>query len=275
MDTSILKQLATPTSVALALALTGTGTVSAQSFSEDFSGFSISDTPTATAVQGVTVIDGSGTIGDGNAAQVLDTSASSGDASYLEYNFATNEASEFGAVVYSFDIYNNKVSGSASSFIVGIGSYADSSGGELNASADRTFNLEFRTTDDFIRVRGATNADGTYNYANGSNVVVYVNDNDTNSIGYTDPDSLAQTLAANSGAIYIDGSLVGTVGFSTSFTDEGDAGLGRIGFYSGSSVISDFTIDNITVSAIPEPSSFAAIMGVGILSMVLVRRRKA
>ena len=262
--------------VAVALSVSAAACTYAQNLSEDYSSYSIGETPTATAVNKATVIDGSGTTGSGNAIRLVDTitSGSGTDrSSAIEYNFAPEEASEFSSIKFSFDIYNNKVADSTSSFIMGVGGYDADTGVVLSASADRVFNLEFRTTDDFIRVRGSNNADGTYNYAGGSHIDVYVNDHDTDSISYTDPSSQVQTLAANSGVIYIDNVLIGTVGFAATFTDEGDAGLGRIGFYSGSSVISDFTIDNLTVSAIPEPGTFGLLLGFASLGWIAVKRR--
>jgi hypothetical protein len=88
-------------------------------------------------------------------------------------------------------------------------------------------------------------------------------------LSYTGPDSVARTLAAKSYAVFMDNVLVtsfsdslslGNYGFTSggSYSDPGD--MGRLGLVTGgaqSRVGMDFTVDNITVSVIPEPSAFA------------------
>jgi hypothetical protein len=90
-------------------------------------------------------------------------------------------------------------------------------------------------------------------------------------LSYTGPDSVGRTLAAKSYAVFIDSVLVtsfsdslslGNYGFTspvaTPYSDPGD--MGRFGLVTGgatSRVGMDFTVDNITVSVIPEPSAFA------------------
>lgn len=264
------------------IAFLGAGHLQAALVSQDFTADTIGNPASGTAVINAAIVDGTSTIGSGNAVQLTDPGIAGSAAektSYLEYNFVADAGSSLGAVSFSFDIYNNQLSGSTSSFIVGVGAFNSSNLSTLNSSATRAFNLEFRTTDNFLRVRGATNLDGTYSYSGTTHVTVYMNDSETSSITYQDPNNVTQSLASNSGAIYLNNVLLGTVGFAAAYLDGVDAGLGRLGFYSGSSVISQFTLDNIVVTdlnatAIPEPSAFAAILGLGALGLVAARRRR-
>jgi len=92
-------------------------------------------------------------------------------------------------------------------------------------------------------------------------------------LGYTGPDSNAHILDPHSFAVYIDGTLLqptnnftanGAYGFeNSSFYSQGT--LGRLGLVTGgASAVSgmDFLVDNIQLSAIPEPSTFV-LLGAG------------
>ncbi len=87
-------------------------------------------------------------------------------------------------------------------------------------------------------------------------------------LGYTGPDSLSHILDPHSFAVYIDGNLMqptnnvtvnGDYAFeNSSFYSQGT--VGRLGIITGgSAAISgvDFLVDNISLAAIPEPSTFA------------------
>ena len=98
-------------------------------------------------------------------------------------------------------------------------------------------------------------------------------------------DPTVATLAANSAVVFINDSLFSTetsAGFVMSTTTgsgntTGDATLGRIGFDTSSTTINDFLIDNVyasSISAVPEPSTYAAIAGAGILGFACWRRRR-
>jgi hypothetical protein len=107
-------------------------------------------------------------------------------------------------------------------------------------------------------------------------------------LGYTGPDSLAHILDPHSFAVYIDGALMLAPGPGTNTTANGNYGfenssfysqptLGRLGFITGgSAAISgiDFLVDNIQLSAIPEPYTFALLGAGGLLLIGALRRRQ-
>jgi hypothetical protein len=102
-------------------------------------------------------------------------------------------------------------------------------------------------------------------------------------LGYTGPDSVARILDPHSFAVFIDGTLLqptnnftanGAYGFqATGFYSQGT--LGRFGFVTGgASAISgmDFLVDNVVLSAVPEPSTMA-LLGAGSLFLIGALRR--
>lgn len=83
------------------------------------------------------------------------------------------------------------------------------------------------------------------------------------------------TLAANRYAVWINNTLIINDRLMRSNHTGGTEGFSRfaLGTTNGTGV--DWAVDNISVSAIPEPSSFAFIVGLGAVGMVALRRRRA
>ena len=245
---------------------------SAVIYTEDFSGYAIGAQPTnMTAKLGALIVNGSGTTGSGNAVQLTDSSASS--AAYMERNFAASEAGEYGAVSISFDLYNNQLASSAQNITFGIGSYSNNATYTMNANPTRYFNLEFSSATNTLTFRASTNVNlGTtsYNLGSANHIEVFVNDSETDGVGY-----IGGTLGTNSFAVYVNSSLVLVKGLGTNsacVVGESD-GLGRFGFYSGSTGIDQFTIDNIVVNnLIPEPASIGLLL-IGGVTVLFLRRR--
>lgn len=242
-------------------------------YTENFSGYAIGASPAnMTARSNALIVAGSGTTGSGNAVQLTDNSAVS-TAAYVESNFAANEAGEYGAVSVSFDIYNNQLASSAGNLTFGIGSYSNNATYSMNANATRYFNLEFASATGTLTLRanGANLGSATYNLGSSNHIEVFVNDSETAGVGY-----IGGTLGTNSFAVYVNNSLVGVgvkgLGASALSVGESD-GLGRFGFYSASTSINQFTIDNIVVNnLIPEPASVGLLL-IGCVTVLFWRRR--
>lgn len=259
-----------------------------ETFEDDTIGIAPSDTAQKTAVQVLTAA-GSGVIGTDNVAQLNDTSTSGGAS--LEYNVGT---SALGSMFISFDLFNNAANATgtaANPIIFGVANWNSSSSTLLGANANRAFGLEFYQTGSSstvrIRVGSSVAHSGTYDMASSIKVSIFINDSDTGTMNYVMPGtSTTATLNANSAVIYLNDSLIGTetsAGFVMSMdagsgNTTGDATLGRLGFNSSSTNTPNFFIDNLyasSVSAVPEPSTAAALAGIGILGFALSRRRRA
>jgi hypothetical protein len=103
---------------------------------------------------------------------------------------------------------------------------------------------------------------------------------------YTGPDSVTRLLDPHSFAVYIDNVWVtsgtntvnGNYGFqTTAWGLYSGSNLGRLAFITGgaNAIIGvDFLIDNVQLSAIPEPSTFALLGAGGLLLIGLLRRSR-
>lgn len=258
-----------------------------ETFDTDTVGLVPSDSARRTGSQVATAV-GSGVIGDDNVAHFNDTSTSAGAG--LEYNVGPSALS---SLHISFDLFNNNAttSGSAANPIIfGVSNWDDGSSTLLGANANRGFGVEFYQVGSSstvrIRVGGSAVHTGTYDMAALINVSVFINDHDTNTLDYLMPgSSTVATLNANSAVVFLNGALIGTettAGFVMSTgagigNTTGDATLGRLGFNSSSINTPNFLIDNLYVtdiSAIPEPSAYAALAGAGGLGLAFWRRRR-
>lgn len=228
----------------------------------------------------ITVQAGSGVMGTDQLARLADPAGSTGA---LEYNVGASGQS---ALYASFDLFNNNpgASGSAANPIIfGIGAWDAGSGALLNSNAKRHFGLEFFTSGASqtfkLRISGTAVYTALYTMSAVQSVQLWINDHDTNSMTYTRPDNFeTASLSANSVVVYINGILQGASasGYTTNSTlNVGNSTMGRVSFLSGSSVISDFSIDNVYIAEpIPEPSTYAAIAGALALGLVVARRQR-
>ncbi|WP_225919216.1 PEP-CTERM sorting domain-containing protein [Actomonas aquatica] len=237
---------------------------------------------TAAAARQTTIITGSGVIGTDQAARINDVG---GDAAYLEYNVGD---APLGSLYISFDLQNlvpNPTGSATQPLIFGFSDWNTTTSYALNSNGTRGVGMWFYANgaSGTLRLRddsGSSILTTTYDMTALQSVEIFINDHGTNTLAYTRPDtSGVATLAANSAAFYVNGSLLGdSMGFTMGAgTTDGDATLGRFGFYSGGTNVSDFAIDNIyasSLSAVPEPSTYAAIFGAAALGLAAWRRRR-
>jgi len=275
-----MKQFALLALLVSPLVLCGQTVFINETFDTDSIGLAPNDPAQKHSAQ-VLVQSGSGAIGTDNVAHFNDATSSAGA---LEYNVGDSGLSSLYA---SFDLLNAAHSGTgpgSQPIIFGIGEWNSTSGSAvLNANAKRYFNLEFSalgTTSTLkIRIGGTTTYTATYDPSELQHVQIWLNDHNTNSLSYTRPDNYATAmLDPNSVVIFINGVLIGStdsgIGIQTSVGGNGDSTIGRVGFYSSQSDMPNFYIDNLYVAAIPEPSTYAAIVGVLALGVAAYRRRQ-
>ena len=227
----------------------------AQIFSEQFEGTAIGSTPTG-IVANVTVEDGTGKTGASHALHFLD--ASTNDGSYIEYNLSSS-GKEYGALHISFDIYNNNAAlmGTDKATVFGIGRYDASTSAKLGSSAVRLCDLSFYSgngtlTQHDLRVSGgATTSTGSYTANTLYRIDIYLNDSNAANQNYTRPDTLAtDVMAPNTIVVFANQTFIGS-NVMRPAVDGGDASIGRIGFYSASTYLTDFYIDNLVVETLP------------------------
>jgi len=260
-----------------------------ETFEDDTIGVAPAD-PAQKNVAQVTVAAGTGVIGTDNVARFNDTSVSAGGD--LEYNVGTTNT--VGNLYIQFDLLNNAPGNTGSAVnptIFGLGPWSDASGTKLGAAANRAFGIEYYQTgsSSTLKVRSNSTAlvTATYDMLTLQTVKIWVNDNDSATLDYIRPDDLTTaTLSANSFVIWVNNALVGTetasglgmnvVGIGSTV---GDTTLGRLGFNSSSTTLTDFSIDNLLVTdvaAIPEPSTVGLLLfGVGLLGWYSRRRAPA
>lgn len=232
----------------------------------------------------VTVAAGVGAIGTDNVLRVNDSSNTT--ASLIEYNVGDSALSGLYA---QFDLINNagnNTGTAANPFVFSIGAWNDTTGSAtLGSTANRAIGVEFYATgsSSTLRIRSGGTTLGsntTYNMTAQQTVKVWINDHGTNTLNYTRPDNYTTaTLNANSVVIWVNDVLIGggtASGFAlvSTFTTGTDASLGRIGFSSTTTNILDFSVDNLYVTAIPEPSTYAAIAGFAALGLCVWQRRR-
>lgn len=145
------------------------------------------------------------------------------------------------------------------SFYLGSGLSSNTSA-ESGSSITARFNIGWTTTDgqwNLITPSGTTSANQT-----GSQTISWYVNNGSSSLTYTGPDASTNTVAAGAYDLWI-GSTRSFAGTSVTTT-----GLNATDFkfrWSNSAANATLAFDNFAASAIPEPSTYAAIVGVAAL----------
>jgi hypothetical protein len=240
-----------------------------QIFEEQFEGIAIGSSPTG-VVANVTVEDGTGKTGASHALRLLD--GSTNDGSYVEYNLS-GSGKEYGLLHISFDLYNNNAGlmGTDRATLFGIGRYDASMSAKLGASANRLCDLSFYSGDGTktqheLRVSGGgLNAVGQYTANTLYRIDIYLNDFNALNQNYVRPDTSAQdVLPPNTIVVFANQTFIGSNVMRPAL-DGGDASIGRIGFYSASTYLTDFYIDNLAVETLPATTKLRLVILKGAL----------
>jgi hypothetical protein len=188
--------------------------------------------------------------------------------------------SAISAAKFSYDFTAFAADNTTGPIRFGVGLKTGTTSQELNQGANRyiTIVLDSSGSIDF-QTSGGTDFSDTYTTDALHSLTFFINDFDGQSINYTAPGGSSETLLANNVAYYLNDSLlgttslIGTVGGRDLTTTEGN--IGRFGFHGlsgGEGIVSHY--DNISVSAIPEPSTYSLIFGALALSFAATRRRQ-
>jgi len=254
-------------------------------FSDDFESQTAGLQPTATAVRPtsnaadnfVEVVTGADNYaggGTGNGVRVFDDSTSS---FAYENNFVADTGSQLSSMHLSFDLAWNQTANTDGDYArFGVTAYDASTGAIVNQGSNNYLEIRLRNDGVFYATGGGSNASTSLTDDVATNIDLFINDSDTLSINYSAPDGGGTiALAANSFAVYVGNSLLLTDTLENGALS-GDNTLGRFGVVSfGSFTGIDYTFDNFSVSAIPETSSYATLMGILATACVLIRRKKA
>ncbi|TWU46121.1 Lipase 2 [Rubripirellula tenax] len=224
------------------------GTVFLHETFDSYAAGSVPQTPTLRRAELVNVVEGQGQVGSGNVAHFDDSDTKLSGA--MEYNVG---ASGPGRLYLEFDALNHaplKGDGS-SSMIFGVGTWDTGKGLVLHAKSTRAFGFEMYQQKYLkLRVGDKTTASMHYDPATGLNVKIWVNDNDTNTLSYKRPDTGDTSLLdPDSVVVWVNNSLIDELPPSgcpmNREITKGDTAVGRVGFSSASTKVSDFLIDNL------------------------------
>lgn len=226
----------------------------------------------------ITVVDGIDNLaGTGKGVRIFDNDVA--DSAALEYNFVGSAGAQVSAVQISFDFAGGAGNTDGARYInVSAGNFFDgSTSPQFGSSTNRIFDVRLYGDGD---VRFYDDGTST-NFVSGAGVntiTMFVNDFET-AISYIAPDtSLSTSLAANTVAYYLfDGTdySTSTGALNAALAGGTENNLGRFGMASLSNTVGlEYIVDNITVSAIPEPGTFALLAGALALTAVMLRRRK-
>lgn len=209
--------------------------------------------------------------------RVFDNTTANGPSIEWELDTAVSAAK------ISFGYHFSSIDTTVGQIIFGVGLKSGNTSRVMNSNANRL-------------VTWAVSSSGTANYAAQGNIsrllnnpldldtvgtmTIVINDFDSQSVNYIAPDGSTQSLSANSVAFYKGNDLwhstafSGTIGGNDLTITEGN--IGRIGINGlGSPAGISAHFDDLTVTAVPEPSTYALLLGAIAIGLAVLRRRNS
>jgi len=173
------------------------------------------------------------------------------------------------ALEYIFDLsVSGNTSATTSAAVWQIGSFfSTNNSAEINADVYARFALNFTATDGTFVIRDITNGTNSASFS-GTQTIMWVLNNSGSSVSYINPSATGSSLANDTADLWIGTTLV----FDDVAVQTADQILTdlKFAFSAGSGTI---TMDNFSITAIPEPSTYAFFGGLAVLGLV-ARRRK-
>jgi PEP-CTERM motif len=262
-------------------AIAATGTSSGQTlFSQDFS---------SSSTVSSYVSSSSPTTGQFNSIGAGASNTATISSSALVFNKTGNTSSGFvrttdfsttpSALLFSFDlnVTGNSVSETSSTnVILQLGSgFSTSVGAEANSAVHSRIAINWTATSGHWSIRrgGVTGTSAVSGNYTGSQTVRWYVNNDTTSISYRGPDNLIYSLASDTYDVWI--GLTRETNLTSVGATSGTVALNDFKFaYNSAGENASITLDNLAITAIPEPSTYTAILGVLALGGVATRRRR-
>jgi len=241
---------------------------------EDFESYALGERPVATALvddgglHQVRIVGGVDNTAGGGTGQGLRLVDLGDGVAGIEYNVASAAETTFSHLRVAFDMAWSGGAFETDSIVFSVGPYVDTTATTMIMSSNSARMLAgvFRELGEF-KFSGSEGSSSWTPFA-GENlpltIELVVNDHNTDTLAYFGPDGAVYRLAANSFALYVDATFIHseTLGVKDNSTDDGDAGIGRIGFYSGTGGMGlDYIIDNLVATSVegaPEPVSIFA-----------------
>ncbi len=173
------------------------------------------------------------------------------------------------AIKYVFDLTisgNTAAQTTAAVWQVGSG-FGTTNAAESTANTYGRFGINFTTTDGTFSIRDVTNGTSSSNFS-GTQTITWILNNSGSSLNYTDPSVSSSALANDTADLWVGTTLVlNDVAIQTVAQTMTDL---KFAFTVGSGTI---TMDNFSITAIPEPSACALLGGVAVLGLVAYRRK--
>lgn len=224
-----------------------------------------------------TTVDGSGTIGSGDALRVADLSTT--DKPQIEWVSTSFGGDITGAFRLDVDARNLITAVSGNDYDINL-RMSDSNQDSLGSKGDQLISISFEETNK-VKLDGSTISGSDTSSAQSYSFLINVDP--VNSFLYTFGDQTNATLPADTTLAFINGVLVDSKENPSDATGfDNSLGVHRIGFTGESHSKSgmDYVFDNIVLSTgadagiVPEPSTYALLFGALAIGLAVVRRRR-